>query len=287
MRSQQHCQDTHSMCMTGPNSMALQCPNCRSRSVRLDRSLGGRCVCAVCGVPMLQERRASSRQRSQSSWQRSQPIRAMSVQWRWSVSPQTLFAWLGLAGLLGSYAYLASNPQALHHWLAPYSASTRNSWWIQTPADVEVLIGKAKAGDQQMVSPSVHATIRELIARLQAKGVRVLISPNVMDGAAGVWDPGVAEVRIEPSAVAMGSTILLEILAHEAAHVAQSCRAVGLGRNSKPMGIQVFPVERFRDQLNSPLYQGHVSTKVIELEAFTVGTNPPWAIQLLDHYCKG
>lgn len=259
--------------------MALQCPNCRSRSVRLDRSLAGRSVCAVCGVPMRQEQQRQNRQRSQS-------IQALSVKWRWNASPQTLMAWLGVAALLGSYAYLASNPRALHQWLAPYSPSTRNSWWLQTPADVEVLIGKAQAGDQEMVAPTVHANIRELIARLQAKGVRVLISGNVTDGAAGVWDPGVAEVRIKPSAVALGSNSLVEILAHESAHVAQSCRAGGLGRNSEPMGIQVFPAERFKDQLNSPLYRGHVPTKVIELEAFTVGTNPPWAIKLLDHYCR-
>jgi hypothetical protein len=152
---------------------------------------------------------------------------------------------------------------------------------------VEVLIGKATAGDQEMVVPPVHATIRELIARLQANGVRVLINVSVTDGAAGVWDPGVAEVRIEPSAMAMGRKVLVEILAHEAAHVAQSCRTGGLGKNSEPMEIQVFPVKRFRDRLNSSLYRGHVSTKAIELEAFTVGTNPPWAIKLLDHYCKG
>ncbi len=57
-------------------------------------------------------------------------------------------------------------------------------------------------------------------------------------------------------------------------------------RIAKPMGIKVNPAEVFRHQLDSPLYKGHPSTKAIELEAFSVGANPPWAIKLLDHFCK-
>ncbi len=204
-----------------------------------------------------------------------------------SLSVKTVIAWLLPIGLAGCYLYLISNPRAVSHWLAPYSPSSRNAWLIKTPADVELLIGQAQKADRETVQQSVHGTMRELIAGLQAKGVRLLISENVMEHAGGEWDPGMAEIRIRPSTVTMGSRVLAEVLAHETAHVSQSCRAGGLGKNSEPMGIKVNTAEAFQHQLDSPLYKGPPSSKAIELEAFSVGANPPWAIKLLDYFCKG
>lgn len=178
------------------------------------------------------------------------------------------------------------NPRAVSNWLAPYSPSSKNAWWIKTPADVELLINQAKLADRESVDESTHGTIRELIARLQAKGVRLLISDRVMEHAGGEWDPGMAEIRIRPSTVEMGSRAFVEALAHEAAHVSQSCRAGGLGKNSEPMGIKVNLVDVFRHRLDSPLYKGPPSSKAVELEAYSVGANPPWASQLLEHFCK-
>lgn len=202
------------------------------------------------------------------------------------VSVKGVIACLLPLGLVASYLYMMANPRAVSHWLAPYSPSGANSWLINTPADVELLIDQAQRADVSPVDPSIHGVIRDLIARLDAKGVRILISERVVEGAGGVWDPGLAEIRIRASMVEKGSSVLAEILAHEAAHVAQSCKAGGLGKSSEPMGIQVDPAEVFRYQLDSPLYEGPPSSKVIELEAFSVGASPPWAIQLLDHFCK-
>jgi len=184
------------------------------------------------------------------------------------VSVRSVIACLLPLGLVGSYLYMLANPRAVSHWLAPYSPSSANSWLIKTPADSELLINQAQRADVEAVAPSTHGVIRDLIARLDAKGVRVLISEKVTENAGGVWDPGLAEIRIRPSMVAKGSSVLAEILAHEAAHVAQSCKAGGLGRSSEPMGIQVDRAEVFRYQLDSPLYDGPPSSKAIELEAF-------------------
>jgi hypothetical protein len=206
--------------------------------------------------------------------------------WKQQFSVKTAIAWLLPIGVVGCYLYLMANPRAVSHWLAPYSESTRNAWWIKTPADVELLIDQAQKADSEAVDQSVHGTIRELITRLQVKGVRLLISEKVMEHAGGEWDPSMAEIRIRPSTVTMGSRVLAEALAHETAHVSQSCRAGGLGKNSEPMGIKVNTAEVFKHQLSSPLYKGPPSSKAIELEAFSVGANPPWAIQLLDYFCK-
>jgi hypothetical protein len=206
---------------------------------------------------------------------------------RQKFSVKTAISWLLPIGLVGCYLYIMANPRSVSHLLAPYSPSSRNAWWIKTPADVELLIDQAQKADRELVEQSLHGTIRKLIARLQDKGVRLLISEKVMEHAGGEWDPGRAEIRIRPSTVTMGSRVLAEALAHETAHVSQSCRAGGLGKNSEPMGIKVSPADVFKQQLGSTLYKGPPSSKAIELEAYSVGANPPWAIQLLDHFCRG
>lgn len=258
--------------------MALKCPRCRSKSVRHDRSLGGRAVCSVCGTPMVEPK--------PSAWRHRTHALGAQGQWLQSKSIRNLIAWLLPISLVGSYVYLMANPRAVSHWIAPYSPASKNDWWIKTPADVELLIGEAQKGDGEDVEQSVHATTRELIFLLKDKGVRLLVSERVTEHAAGVWDPNRAEIRILPSTVALGSHALEEVIAHESAHVAQSCRAGGLGEGSEPMGIKVDAAEVFLQQLRSPLYEGPAPEKAIELEAFSVGANPPWAIKLLDYFCK-
>jgi hypothetical protein len=260
--------------------MAPQCEQCNSRSVVYDRSLGGRTVCAICGAPVSDTKR-------KPKWRRNNYTQITPGRWRQRCSVKTAIAWLLPICLVGCYLYLMANPRAVSHWLAPYSPSSRNAWWIKTPADIELLIGQAQQADRETVEQSVHGTMRELISRLQEKGVRLLISENVVEHAGGEWDPGMAEIRIRPSTVTMGNRVLAEALAHETAHVSQSCRAGGLGKNSEPMGIKVNTAEVFKHQLGSPLYKGPPSSKAIELEAFSVGVNPPWAIQLLDYFCRG
>jgi hypothetical protein len=171
--------------------------------------------------------------------------------------------------------------------MAPYSKSSRNSWNIATPADIELLIGKAQqAPASAATTQGSEDAIRSIASSLISKNVRILISNDVTSGAGGEWDPGQGELRIRPSTVQMGPDTLAQAIAHEAAHVAQSCRAGGLSRNSEPMGIQVDPAKTYQQQLDSALYKGPLSDKAIELEAYSVGAIPEWAPKLLDHYCK-
>jgi len=190
------------------------------------------------------------------------------------------------ASLLGSYLYMWANPRAISTWMAPYSESARNSWNIATPADIELLIAKAQQSAAPASSQASDDAIRGISSNLISKGVRILISDNVMPGAGGEWDPGHGELRIKPSTVLLGTTTLAQALAHEAAHVAQSCRAGGISKNSEPLGIPVDPAKTYQQQLDSALYKGPLSSKVIEIEAYSVGAIPEWAPRLLNHYCK-
>jgi hypothetical protein len=256
--------------------MSRRCPRCNSHSVRHDRSLAGRAVCGGCGMVLGPN---DPRQARRST--------AFKTTYGFSFrNPVSAIAWLIPASLLGAYLYLWANPRVIPARVAPNSESARNSWNIATPADIELLIGKAQEGFEVSTSQRSENAIRSIAINLISKGVRVLISDNVMPHAAGEWDPGRGELRIRPSIISMGSATLAEVLAHEAAHVAQSCRAGGINRKSEPMGIQVDPAKTYQQQLNSILYKGPISDKAIELEAFSVGAIPEWAPRLLDHFCK-
>ncbi len=256
--------------------MARRCPQCNSKLIRHDRSLGGRAVCGACG-------RVLTTQASRTAAHRPASKGKLGRDWK---NSKTLFAWLLPTSLIGSYLFMWANPRALTTWTAPYSASTRNSWQIRTPADIELLIGKAQQDSEKPSTPPDERVIREIANKLTTKGVHILISDSVTPNAGGEWDPSRGELRIRPSTVSMGTSTLAQALAHESAHVAQSCRAGGLGRNSEPMGIQVDPARTYQQQLSSSLYKGPPSTKAIELEAYSVGAIPEWAPKLLDHYCR-
>jgi hypothetical protein len=208
------------------------------------------------------------------------------LQPRPTLTARTVLAWLLPIGLIGGHLYLMAHPRVGSQLIAPYTPASKGAWEIKAPADTELLIDQAQRGDREAVDPSLHATIRQLIARLQVKGVRLLISNRVTELAGGEWDPNLGEIRIRPSTVMAGSHTLAEALAHESAHVSQSCRAGGLAKGSEPMGIEVNTAAAFKRQLDSPLYHGPPSGKAVELEAYSVGANPPWAVMLLDYFCK-
>ena len=256
--------------------MVRRCPRCNGKSVRYDRSLAGRAVCGGCGMVLLPN---DPRQANQSTTPR---IILLPNRLR----TRNVFAWLIPAGLLAGYLYMWANPRAISTWMAPDSATARNSWNIATPADIELLIGKAQQAEPAASSHASDDAIRRVTSSLISKGVRILISDSVTPGAGGEWDPGRGELRIRPSTVWLGTPALAQAFAHEAAHVAQSCRAGGISKNSEPMGIQVDPAKTYQQQLDSALYKGPLSNKAIELEAYTVGAIPEWAPKLLDHFCK-
>lgn len=259
--------------------MARRCPRCQSLSIRHDRSLSGRAVCGRCGLILDQQGRSNRRQRSGSA------LRPGARQGR------TLLAWLLPAGLLGAYLAMAGNPELIATMLEPYAPRSGSSWPIRTPADVELLIDSAARADEGTAATttgqeSAHR-VKEIITGLKQAGVRIVIDDDLKKGAAGQWEPNRRLIRIRPSSAARGTAVLSEILAHEATHVAQSCHAGGLNRNSQALGIAVDPARHHRQQLDSDLYAGKPQNKAIELEAFSIGSQPELAVPLLKYYCKG
>ncbi|MEN9540506.1 MAG: hypothetical protein RLZZ459_597, partial [Cyanobacteriota bacterium] len=236
-------------------------------------------VCGSCGCP---------RSAASSSWN---PLKRFAASAGPSFKPnrrtgsriQTAVAWFLPLSLVGSYLWVSSDPQLLRRWTTP---TEQGSWLIETPADTELLIAEAGKFAPGAENDQDSATaIRQLTRSLLTSNVRLRISRRVQEGAAGEWDPGVGEIRIKPEGLQMGLNPLAQILAHEATHVAQSCKGGGIGKNSIPLGIEVDPATTFESQLNSGLYAGHPAGRAIELEAFTAGARPAWAAQLVDHFC--
>lgn len=255
--------------------MPRRCPRCNSQSVRHDRSLAGRAVCGGCGMVLSAN---DPRQASPTAFKTAYGFNFRNL--------GNAIAWLIPACLIGAYLYLLANRGTIPTRVVPDRESARDGWHIATPADIELLIGKTQEDPAVPTSQRSENAIRSIASNLIAKGVRVLISDNVMPHAGGEWDPRRGELRIKPSILPMGSSTLAQVLAHEAAHVAQSCSAGGIHKGSEPMGIPVDPAKTYQEQLNSVLYKGPTYKKAIELEAFSVGAIPEWAPRLLDHYCK-
>lgn len=184
-----------------------------------------------------------------------------------------------------AYAWFFYNPQPTDPRIA---TNNQKSWLIRTPADTELLIAEAMKADPVNSEQDPNAiAIRKLSRVLKSKGVRIRISDSVQDGAAGEWDANRTEIRIRPVAVGKGLPALAEILAHEATHVAQSCHGGSIHQASVPLGIEVSPVQTFAKQLNADLYAGHPATRTVELEAFSAGAQPDFAVKLVEHYCRG
>lgn len=245
--------------------------------MRRDRSLGGRAVCGACGTP-LDGRGGRRRQSVRPSGWGSTPWRRRSSPWRWF--------WVLLLVGLPVAATLAYDKG----WLRVPRQLQPGEWPIRTSADVELLLREAKpatAGGAVLAGQEDQTTlVRHLLARLIAHRVAIVVTDAVPDGAAAVWNSARAEINLRPTVLHRGMPVLAEVLAHESAHVAQSCQGGGLHRSAVPLGIAVDAAATFDASLNSGLYPGHPSSKAVELEAYSVGARPAWAAELLDHYCR-
>lgn len=271
--------------------MSSPCPNCGSWSVRHDRSLGGRAVCGACGSVLGVRRRKGGR-RGTPMRQAFRPSR--SPLWGVRLTPSSKLGarfWWRLFWLL----LLLGLPLSLtlahdRGWLRVPRPLQPGDWPIRTSADVELLLREAQSS---VPSDSVRAgqdgstgLVRDLIASLIAHHVAIVVTDAVPTGAAAIWNPTTAEINLRPSVLHQGIGRLAEVLAHESAHVAQSCRAGGLHRGAVPLGISVDAASAFDAQLRSGLYPGHPAAKAVELEAFSVGARPAWATELLEYYCN-
>lgn len=138
--------------------------------------------------------------------------------------------------------------------------------------------------------PTFHKerqAVLHLLQALQSAGVRVHLSPTIKKGAAAEWDHRQGTLRIQPHMSERGSVDFLQVLNHEAIHVAQSCRAGSLTAKPKPLGLNVSVNYSAQKKLNDPIYMGSSQwEKDLELEAYGSQNNSKLVKKVLTSECN-
>ena len=160
--------------------------------------------------------------------------------------------------------------------------------YIRKPGEGEISLEEVK--ERVLLGPDFYKKDREEVINL-LKRINELKINNKLDfidsGALGLWIPSDDIIVIDYRVVEMGSPFFLNVLSHEAIHVAQSC--FGGSRNKFPERIGL-PLE-YSTELNLNLshnFYNKQSEKVnnIEREAFTYAKEEGVAIRLLNEFCE-
>ena len=111
-------------------------------------------------------------------------------------------------------------------------------------------------------------------------------SPTLKKGAAAEWDHRLGTLRIQPQMSKRGSVDFLQVLNHEAIHVAQSCRAGSLKAKPKPLGLNIADAGELKTKLNDMVYSGISQwERTLELEAYGSQDDSNQVKQILKKEC--
>ena len=159
--------------------------------------------------------------------------------------------------------------------------------YIKKPGEDDISLEEIK--ERVLLGPDYYKNDRENVIKLLKRINELKINnklENIDSGALGLWIPSKDTIVIDYRVIEMGSSTFLEVLSHEAIHVAQSC--LSGSRNNFPERIGL-PLE-FSTELNLNLSHnlyGNKSQEVINLEreAFTYSKVKGAAIKLLNNFC--
>ena len=110
---------------------------------------------------------------------------------------------------------------------------------------------------------------------------------HIESGALGLWIPSDDTIVIDHRVVEMGSPFFLNVLSHEAIHVAQSCFSGSRNKFPERIGLPLEYSTELNLNLSHNLYSKK-SEEVIDLEreAFTYAKEAGVAIKLLNQFCE-
>ena len=160
--------------------------------------------------------------------------------------------------------------------------------YLKKPGEGEISLEEIK--ERMILGPNFYQKEREDVINL-LKRINKLKINNKLDyiesGALGLWIPSDDTIVIDYRVVEMGSPTFLNVLSHEAIHVAQSCFSGSRNKFPERIGL---PLE-YSTELNLNLSHNLYSKKSeevinIEREAFTYATEEGVAIRLLNEFCK-
>ena len=159
--------------------------------------------------------------------------------------------------------------------------------YIKKPGEDDISLEEIK--ERVLLGPEYYKNDRDNVIKLLIRINELKINNKleyIDSGALGLWIPSKNTIIIDYRVIEMGSSTFLEVLSHEAIHIAQSC-LIG-SRNNFPERIGL-PLE-FSKELNFNLSHnlyGNKSQEVMNLEreAFTYSKIEGAAIRLLNNFC--
>jgi hypothetical protein len=160
--------------------------------------------------------------------------------------------------------------------------------YIKRPGEGEISLEEVQ--ERVLLGPEFYRKDRENVINL-LKRINELEIHNKLDhiesGALGLWIPSDDTIVIDHRVVEMGSPFFLNVLSHEAIHVAQSCFSGSRNKFPERIGL---PLE-YSTELNLNLSHNFYSKKSeevinMEREAFTYAKEEGVAIKLLNKFCE-
>jgi len=129
--------------------------------------------------------------------------------------------------------------------------------------------------------------IRTILNELERAGVYSVLEIPGNLSVGGTWSPREKLVRINPDIIQKGSNIFHETLAHEAIHVAQSCRTGSTTSIPSRIGLVIKYSISIDNSVYHPIYSSNQEeARLIEREAYSNSKEIGIASKLLKQYCK-
>ena len=159
--------------------------------------------------------------------------------------------------------------------------------YIKKPGEDDISLEDIKK--RVLLGPDYYKNDRENVIKL-LKRINELKINNKLEyidsGALGLWIPSKDTIVIDYRVIEMGSSTFLEVLSHEAIHVAQSCLSGSRNKFPERIGLPLEYSTELNLNLSHNLY-GNKPEEVMNLEreAFTYSKVEGAAIKLLNNFC--
>ncbi len=159
--------------------------------------------------------------------------------------------------------------------------------YIKKPGEAKISLEEIK--ERVLLGPNFYKKHREDVINLLIKINELKINNKLSyidSGALGLWIPSKETIVIDYRVIEMGSPTFLDVLSHEAIHLAQSCFSGSRNKFPRRIGL---PLEYSKDlnlNLAHNLYSSEPEEVMnLEREAFTYSKVEGLAIKLLNKFC--
>jgi len=160
--------------------------------------------------------------------------------------------------------------------------------YIKKPGEGEISLEEVK--ERFLLGTNFYKKDREDVINLLMRINELKINnklDNIDSGAYGLWIPSKDTIVIDYRVVEMGSPTFLNVLSHEAIHVAQSCFSGSRNKFPERIGLPLEYSTNLNLNLSHNLYSNKSEEVMnLEREAFTYAKIEGVAINLLNKFCK-